>query len=186
MMGLTAPAWGLTAAGALLVVGIASLLFFMTRGWLTLDLGWGRTLRPVGPIVSRIEAPGQLVFESDGLADRMLELAERSTAGSPKAPEVRVRGSGGDVANAAAHARAGLRLDPARSRCLRGGALWCGSGSPCARCVDIDGRRTRATLGQSSICLSQHTDEHRPTDRPRILIESNIVSRRVRGSILGG
>ncbi|HEY2965042.1 MAG TPA: SRPBCC family protein [Actinomycetota bacterium] len=63
ILGLTAPAWGLITAGALLVAGIAFLLFFMTRGWLTLDLGWGRTLRPVGPIVSRIEAPRELVFE---------------------------------------------------------------------------------------------------------------------------
>jgi hypothetical protein len=63
MLGLSTPAWGLVTTGVLLVAGIASLLFFMTRGWLTLDLGWGRTLRPVGPIVSRIEAPRELVFE---------------------------------------------------------------------------------------------------------------------------
>jgi hypothetical protein len=63
MLGLTAPALGLITAGAMLVAGIAFLLFFMTRGWLTLDLGWGRTLRPVGPIVSRIEASRELVFE---------------------------------------------------------------------------------------------------------------------------
>jgi hypothetical protein len=63
MLGLSAPAWGLVIAAALLVLGIGSLLFFMTRGWLTLDLGWGRTLRPVGPIVSRIRASPELVFE---------------------------------------------------------------------------------------------------------------------------
>jgi hypothetical protein len=63
MLGLTAPALGLITAGAMLVAVIAFLLFFMTRGWLTLDLGWGRTLRPVGPIVSRIEASRELVFE---------------------------------------------------------------------------------------------------------------------------
>ena len=63
MMALSAPTWALVATSALLVVGVASLLFFMTRGWLTLDLGWGRSLHPVGPIVLRIEAPRDLVFE---------------------------------------------------------------------------------------------------------------------------
>jgi hypothetical protein len=63
MLGLSAPALGLVIAAALLVLGIGSLLFFMTRGWLTLDLGWGRRLRSVGPIVSRIEAARELVFE---------------------------------------------------------------------------------------------------------------------------
>jgi hypothetical protein len=63
MIGLSGPAWGLIAATALLVVGIGSLLVFMTRGWLTLDLGWGRSLHTVGPIVLRIEAPRDLVFE---------------------------------------------------------------------------------------------------------------------------
>jgi hypothetical protein len=63
MLGLGAPAWGLVVAAALLVAGIGSLLFFMTRGWLTLDLGWGRTLHALGPIVSEIEAGPGLVFE---------------------------------------------------------------------------------------------------------------------------
>jgi len=63
MVGLSAPAWGLVAATALLVLGIASLLYFMTRGWLTLDLGWGRSLHPVGPIVVPIGAQRELVFE---------------------------------------------------------------------------------------------------------------------------
>jgi len=63
MIALSAPAWGLIATTALLVVGVGSLLFFMTRGWLTLDLGWGRSLHPVGPIVLPIVAPRELVFE---------------------------------------------------------------------------------------------------------------------------
>jgi hypothetical protein len=63
MLGLSAPAWGLVIVTGLLLLGIGSLVFFMTRGWLTLDLGWGRTLRPVGPIVSRIEAAPEFVFE---------------------------------------------------------------------------------------------------------------------------
>jgi hypothetical protein len=46
--GLSAPAWGLVGVTALLMLGIGSLLFFMTRGWLTLDLGWGRSFRRVG------------------------------------------------------------------------------------------------------------------------------------------
>ncbi len=63
MIGLSAPAWGLVAATAILVIGVGSLLFFMTRGWLTLDLGWGRSLHPVGPIILAIGAPRELVFE---------------------------------------------------------------------------------------------------------------------------
>ncbi len=63
MIGVSAPAWGLIAASALLLVGIGSLLVFMTRGWLTLDLGWGRSPHTVGPIVVLIEAPRELVFE---------------------------------------------------------------------------------------------------------------------------
>jgi hypothetical protein len=63
MLGLSAPALGLAIVAALLVLGIGALLFFMTRGWLTLDLGWGRTLHPVGPIVSEVEAAPGLVFQ---------------------------------------------------------------------------------------------------------------------------
>jgi hypothetical protein len=63
MLGLSAPALGLAIVAALLVLGIGALLFFMTRGWLTLDLGWGRTLHLVGPIVSEVEAAPGLVFQ---------------------------------------------------------------------------------------------------------------------------
>ena len=48
----------LLAAGAL-----GGLWALIVRGALTLDLGIGRTLRPLGPIVVRIAAPREVVFE---------------------------------------------------------------------------------------------------------------------------
>jgi hypothetical protein len=87
MVGMSAPTWGLVATSTLLLLGVGSLLFFMTRGWLTLDLGWGRSLHKVGPIVVRILAPRELVFEQvsapylgrtpSGLRGK-LEVLERS------------------------------------------------------------------------------------------------------------
>lgn len=63
MLALSAVAWWLVIVSALLVIGMAALVFFMTRGWLTLDLGWGRSFHPLGPISVRIRAPRDLVFE---------------------------------------------------------------------------------------------------------------------------
>lgn len=42
---------------------VAGSLWWMTKGKLTLDLGWGRSFHEVGPITARIEAPRALVFE---------------------------------------------------------------------------------------------------------------------------
>ena len=52
------------AGGA--AVGAAGLLgaaFLLSRGRLHLDVGWGRSLHSLGPIVLSIDAPRELVFE---------------------------------------------------------------------------------------------------------------------------
>lgn len=51
---------GVVAKAAGLVVGIWSLV---VRGALTLDLGVGRRLQPLGPLTVRIAAPREVVFE---------------------------------------------------------------------------------------------------------------------------
>jgi hypothetical protein len=48
---------------ALLVVLVAGGLLALAMGRLHLDLGWGRSLHPLGPIQVRIEAPPALVYE---------------------------------------------------------------------------------------------------------------------------
>jgi hypothetical protein len=74
--------------GATLAGGVASLVALMARGRLTLDTGWGRTTRPVGPISLRIAAPRELVFDfiaspylgrTPGAARRHLEVWERAS-----------------------------------------------------------------------------------------------------------
>lgn len=53
----------LTLALALLGV-LAFFASLAVRGQLTLDLGWGRSIHQLGPLVVDIEAPRELVFES--------------------------------------------------------------------------------------------------------------------------
>jgi len=48
---------------ARLLGGLGALYVLVVRGNLTLDLGLGRRLRPLGPIAWRIQAPRELVFE---------------------------------------------------------------------------------------------------------------------------
>lgn len=48
---------------AVLVGGVGTLVALMARGKLTLDVGWGRSVHPLGPIVVRFAAPRELVFE---------------------------------------------------------------------------------------------------------------------------
>jgi hypothetical protein len=62
------------AAGAL----AAGLYGLLVRGALTLDLGVGRTLRPLGPIVLRIGAPREVVF--DVVAEPYLGKTPRALA----------------------------------------------------------------------------------------------------------
>ncbi len=51
-------AW--VAAGG---VGGCGLVWLALTGRLTVDLGWGRTLRPLGPITIEVPAPVEIVFD---------------------------------------------------------------------------------------------------------------------------
>ena len=49
--------------GALMLVWAAGLFLLLAMGRLSLDLGWGRSIHPLGPITMRIEAPREMVLE---------------------------------------------------------------------------------------------------------------------------
>jgi hypothetical protein len=49
--------------GALLILWAAGMFLLLAMGRLSLDLGWGRTVHPLGPITIPISAPRDLVFE---------------------------------------------------------------------------------------------------------------------------
>jgi hypothetical protein len=49
--------------GALLIIWAAAAFLLLAMGRLTLDLGWGRSVHPLGPITFQFEAPSDLVFE---------------------------------------------------------------------------------------------------------------------------
>jgi hypothetical protein len=49
--------------GALLIGWAAGAFLLLAMGRLTLELGWGRSVHPLGPITFGIEAPRELVFE---------------------------------------------------------------------------------------------------------------------------
>jgi hypothetical protein len=51
------------ALAALLLAWAAGLFLLLAMGRITLDLGWGRSVHPLGPIALRIAAPRDLVFE---------------------------------------------------------------------------------------------------------------------------
>lgn len=55
-------AYGFAAGGALAAAG-GSLYGLLVRGAITVDLGIGRTLRPLGPMTFAIAAPPELVFD---------------------------------------------------------------------------------------------------------------------------
>ena len=59
----TGTAWGLIATVALVVAGIVLTYVLLAKGSLTLDLGWGRSMHPLGPIVLAVAAPREIVFE---------------------------------------------------------------------------------------------------------------------------
>jgi hypothetical protein len=48
---------------AIMIAGAAGAFLLLAMGWLTLDLGWGRSVHELGPIGRRIAAPRELVFE---------------------------------------------------------------------------------------------------------------------------
>lgn len=63
MIAVSAVAWGLIAAVAVLVAGVLSLYLLLVGGALTLDLGWGRSMHQLGPIILTVAAPREIVFE---------------------------------------------------------------------------------------------------------------------------
>lgn len=55
---------GRTVFGAVAIAGIGTGVFgLLARGGLTIDLGIGRSLRPLGPLTMAIDAPRELVFD---------------------------------------------------------------------------------------------------------------------------
>ncbi len=63
---MSATAWlaiVLVVAGALLVIGAGTIYVFVVTGSLTLDVGLGRRIRPLGPQVVQIRAPREMVFD---------------------------------------------------------------------------------------------------------------------------
>ena len=48
---------------ALMIASVAAGFLLLAMGRLNLDLGWGRSIHPLGPIKVRIAAPRELVFE---------------------------------------------------------------------------------------------------------------------------
>jgi hypothetical protein len=55
--------WALIGATAATIVGARAGLRASVRGQLTLDLGVGRSVRPLGPITIRVRAPRDVVFD---------------------------------------------------------------------------------------------------------------------------
>jgi hypothetical protein len=66
------------AAGGALAAAAAGLYGLLVRGNLTLDLGIGRRLRPLGPLTMRIDAPRNMVF--DVISAPYLERTPRALA----------------------------------------------------------------------------------------------------------
>jgi hypothetical protein len=85
---------GLVAASALSAAGTRAALRLVTRGELTLDLGIGRSTRPLGPLSVRVEAPRETVFEV--IAEPYLERTPRALAA-----KLQVLERGSDMALAA-------------------------------------------------------------------------------------
>ncbi len=98
MLALSAPAWGLIVGAAVLLTGVAFLSSLLVRGSLTIDLGWGRRFRPLGPITIRVEAPRELVFEQ--ISSPYLGRAPRSIS-----EEIEVVERGAHMALAAHHTK---------------------------------------------------------------------------------
>lgn len=88
MTAVSGTAWVLVGVLSLGVLAVAWLVLLQLRGVATLDLGLGRSIHPLGPIVVRIEAPRALVFEQlsapylgrtpSGLREK-LEVLERGS-----------------------------------------------------------------------------------------------------------
>ncbi len=70
---------GRLLAGGALIGGAAACAALVRRGALTLDLGVGRTVRPLGPVSWQIGAPPEVVF--DVIAAPYLERTPQALAG---------------------------------------------------------------------------------------------------------
>jgi hypothetical protein len=80
----------------LLAGGIAGGFLLLAMGRLHLDLGWGRSLHELGPIVVRIAAPRDLVFEM---------IREPYLGHTPRDSGIEVWARGDDLAVAAHHTK---------------------------------------------------------------------------------
>ena len=81
---------------ALLIAGWAAGFLLLAMGRLSLDLGWGRSVHPLGPITIRIDAPRELVFE-------VLEAPYKGRA--PSGFEIEILAPGDPLVVAAHHTR---------------------------------------------------------------------------------
>ena len=54
--------WGLLGVSVVLAVLVAALVWAWLTGRLTLDLGWGRSMRPLGPLEVTVDAPRDVVY----------------------------------------------------------------------------------------------------------------------------
>ena len=81
---------------AIMIVGAGGAFLLLAMGRLTLDLGWGRSVHELGPIVKRIAAPRELVFEV---------LNAPYTTRAPRDSGVEVLASGDSLVVAAHHTK---------------------------------------------------------------------------------
>jgi hypothetical protein len=82
--------------GVLLVGGMAGGFLLLAMGRLQLDLGWGRSFHPLGPIEIRIAAPRDLVFKM---------IREPYLGHTPRDSGIEVWARGTDMAVAAHHTK---------------------------------------------------------------------------------
>jgi len=96
VIGVAGTTWGLIGVsvvlGALFVILVGSWL----TGRLTVDLGWGRSVHPLGPLTLRIAAPREIVFQ-------ILAAPYRARAPREVRRRVEILESGEDLVIAAHH-----------------------------------------------------------------------------------
>jgi hypothetical protein len=77
--------WRRVVGGAGIAAALGGVSALLARGGLTIDLGIGRTLRPLGPLSWQIEAPPEVVFEV--IAAPYLERTPRALEGKLRVVE---------------------------------------------------------------------------------------------------
>ena len=98
MVAVGAVTWALIGLAVAFGAAFAILVSAWLAGRLTIDLGWGRSLHPLGPIESTIEAPRDVVF--DVLAAPYLGRVPKSVR-----EQIEVLDRGTDLVVAAHHTR---------------------------------------------------------------------------------